>query len=488
MRKLDLRTVCLVCLFWVVCPIELPAATFSTLANFDGTDGAAPWSLVQGFNGDFYGTTSVGGTHGDGTVFEISAEGELTTLYSFCSQPGCSDGAVPAAGLAQATDGNFYGTTRGGGTGGGANSGCFDSCGTVFEITPAGKLTTLYSFCSRTNSEGHCLDGGIPNAGLMQATNGNFYGTTYAGGTSPCAPAPCYGYGTVFAITAGGKLTTLHSFDSIDGGLPRAGLVQASDGNFYGTTYAYGASSGSGTVFKITAGGKLTTLHQFHITDGRFPIGDLVQATNGNLYGTTTCGGLHAAGTVFEISPGGKFTTLYNFYGYGGGNCLEFGANGGLVQATNGNLYGTSFFSGANNFGTVFEITTNGKRTTLHSFDSNDGAYPQAGLMQATNGNLYGTTTARGTYGDGTVYTLGVGLGPFVQSLPTSGNVGAVVVILGNDLTDVSSVSFNGTPATFEVVSSTEIRTSVPSGATTGKVEVTTPSGTLTSNVDFRVS
>jgi uncharacterized repeat protein (TIGR03803 family) len=165
----------------------------------------------------------------------------------------------------------------------------------------------------------------------------------------------------------------------------------------------------------------------------------------------------------------------------------------GLVQATDGNFYGTTSYGGGNNYGTVFEMTPTGKLTMLHSLSGTDGAQPKAGLVQATNGDLYGTTFGGGwhdhrtIYYAGTVFSLAVGLGPFVKTLPTSGKVGAAVIILGNNLTGSTGVSFNGTAAEFTVVSSSEITTTVPSGATTGKIDVTTPSGMLTSNVKFRV-
>jgi uncharacterized repeat protein (TIGR03803 family) len=205
------------------------------------------------------------------------------------------------------------------------------------------------------------------------------------------------------------------------------------------------------------------------------------------LYGIAYSGGAHGSGTIFDITVAGKFTTLYNFCTQH--DCTD-GATplAGLIEATNGNFYGTTADGGASANGTVFELTPAGKLTTLHSFDGTDGSYPRPGLMQATNGTFYGTTVQGGTYGDGMVFSLSVGLGPFVETLPTSGMVGKPVVILGNNLTGATSVTFNGTAARFTVVSSTEIKTSVPTGATSGKVQVTTPGGTLTSNVRFRVS
>ncbi len=209
----------------------------------------------------------------------------LTTLYNFCSQPNCSDGSDPTAALVQAKDGNFYGTTFSGG----ANSNCTWGCGTVFKITAGGTLTTLYSFSGP--------DGEYPYAGLVQASDGNFYGTaSWGGGGGNCSEPPSYsGCGTVFKITPGGMLTTLYTFAGPDGANPYGGLVQGSDGNFYGTTYGGGCQSdGCGTVFKITPSGALTTLYSFcsqsSCADGGVPNAGLVQAADGNFYGTTTAG------------------------------------------------------------------------------------------------------------------------------------------------------------------------------------------------------
>jgi uncharacterized repeat protein (TIGR03803 family) len=495
------RTTCLVCAFCAVEAITSPAQTFKTLLMFNGADGGSPLyeSLVQGRDGNFYGTTYSGGANAFkcrahcGTVFKITPAGKLTTLYSFCPQTHCPDGSNPVAGLVQATNGNFYGTTGSGG----AHCPRY-GCGTVFEITPAGKLTTLHSF--------NHAEGAVPRA-LVQATDGNFYGTTLTGGVN--------GQGTVFKITPAGKLTRLYSFCSqtncIDGSGPEAALVQATDGNFYGTTVG-GGTQGYGTVYEVTPTGKLTTLYSFcpqtGCPDGAFPSAGLVQATDGNFYGTTEMGGAGSSscpgnagcGTVFKITPAGQLTTLYSFCSHT--KCTDGSYPwAGLVQASNGNLYGTTANGGANDFcvnqcGTVFETTAGGSLTTLYSFCSQtgctDGNIPFGTLMQATNGNFYGTTSEGGTgcgsYGCGTVFSLSVGLGRFVKTLPTSGKPGTAVIVLGNSLKGATRVTFNGTKAAFRVVSSTELRTTVPSGATTGFVQVTTPLKTLTSDVVFRVT
>jgi uncharacterized repeat protein (TIGR03803 family) len=487
--------------------IATPAQTFTTLFTFDYTDGLAPIAgLVQATNGDFYGTTYNGGANpnptgygGAGTVFKITPSGTLTTLYNFCAQTSvqanCTDGLNPYAGLVQATNGDFYGTTE---FGGNANVLCFYGCGTVFKITPSGTLTTLYRFCSQDG----CTDGLAPFAGLVQATNGDFYGTTGAGGANT---AVCSGYGvlvggcgTVFKITPSGNLTTLHSFDATDGLAPIAGLVQATNGEFYGTTSEGGANTavcsgyygGCGTVFKITPSGNLTTLHSFDVTDGVAPIAGLVQATNGEFYGTTSEGGANTAvcsgygcGTVFKITPSGTLTTLHTFCSQGVPCADGYYPETGLLQATHGNFYGTTSEGGATGSGTVFNITPSG---ALTSFCCADG-YGVSGLTQATNGEFLGTTAGGGANGDGTVFSLAVGLGSFVETQPSSGKVGVAVKILGTKLTGATSVTFNGTAAPFVVASASEITTTVPTGATTGTVKVVTPGGTLSSNVPFRV-
>ena len=468
--------------------ITLPAQTFTTLHRFDGPDGAVPQtSLIQATDGNLYGTTAGGGAYSAGTIFKITPTGTATTLYSFCSQvigQFCADGGNPYGALVEATNGDFYGTTF---TGGAANA------GTVFTITPGGTLTTLYSFC--TLWQNSCPDGGAAYAGLVQAPNGDFYGATTFGGAN--------GSGTVFKITPSGTLTTLCSFDADgnwDGFAPRGALVQAADGDFYGTTPVGGANCppyGCGTVFKVTPGGTLTTLYSFEGTDGAYPYAALFQITDGDLYGTTGAGGAGNLGTVFKITPSGTLTTLHSFDGTDGAE-----PQAALVQAAGGDFYGTTWVGGAANDGTVFTITPSGTLRTLHSFcfpsaECTSGAgNPIGGLVQATNGDFYGTAEYGGlipcdehggALGCGTIFSLFAGLGPFVETQTTVGKVGAAVNILGTNLTGATSVSFNGTAAAFTVASPSLITTTVPAGATTGKVMVETPSGTISSKVSFRV-
>jgi len=475
LRKLSLsKMACIVSVFCAATAIFSPAQTkFNSLLSFNGVNGANPHfvNLVQGEDGDLYGTTYAGTGNG-GTVFKVTTGGVLTTLHIFCQggEP-CTDGAQPNAGLVLADNGDFYGTTMNGGA---------NTDGTVFEISSAGNFSTLHSF--------DMTDGASPQVALIQASNGYLYGTTAIGGTDDV--------GTIFQIsTAGGSPTTLHNFVGTDGDYPKTSLVQGpGNGNLYGATYEGG--TGSGTVYDITTAGAFNTLQTFDPADGGGATGALIEATNGNFYGTDIGGG-NGNGTIYEITPSGSLTTLYTFCSKP--NCAD-GATpyAGLIQGTDGNLYGTTFAGGITNgscnvgCGTVFQITTAGKLTTLYSFCSQanctDGSAPQGGLVQDTNGTFYGTTYYGGGPDDaGTIFSLSVGLGPFVTTLPTSGNAGTTVIILGTNLTGATKVSFNGIAATFTVVSSTEIIAIVPTGATTGTVTVVTPNGTLKSNLIFYV-
>ena len=481
------KSICAVLVLCTATAISSYAQIFVTLYSFsfNSSDGNDPLgALVQGIDGNFYGTTHFGGAFKSGTVFKITPGGTLTTLHSFCAQTSCPDGSNIGAPLALGTDGNFYGTTSSGGANG---------YGTVFKITGAGALTTLYNFCAQTN----CNDGIVPEAGLVQGTDGNFYGTTDGGGVGA--------FGTVFKITRAGALTTLYSFcpdgfTCTDGVGPVAGLVQGTDGNFYGTTSSGGAHSG-GTVFKITPGGILTTLYSFcalaNCADGYNPFeAVLVQGTDGNFYGTTSAGGVQSLGTVFKVTPGGALTTLHSFCAQN--NCTDgIYPYTGLIQGTDGNFYGTTTSGGSDllsGYGTVFKITGTGTLTTLYSFCPQglscpgDGNTPDAGLVQGTNGTFYGTTSSGGANGYGTVFSLSTGLLPFVETRPTSGKEGAKIRILGQGFSSSSVVKFGGIKATTIVLSgTTTITATVPAGALTGSVTVTTGGTTLTSAQTFKV-
>jgi uncharacterized repeat protein (TIGR03803 family) len=404
--------------------ISSSAQTLTTIYDFCSQsgcpEGGVPWGgLVQGSDGNFYGTTSNQNLAGYGAVYKLTSSGTLTVLHSFT---GLSDGGVPLAGLVQASDGNFYGVTTKGGD-------PHSNCGTVYKVTASGTLTTLHEFA------GHPNDGCQPYPALVQASDGNFYGTTYYGGTSNNCGS--FGCGTVFKITTGGTETILYSFCTqsgcLDGSSPQAGLVQGSDGNLYGETFYggpnFGGPDGYGTAFKITLSGTLTTLHNFDFTNGADPSGTLVQASDGNFYGTTSAGGANGVGgTVFKMTSIGTLTTLYNFCPLS--NCRDGGAgpNAGLVQASDGNFYGTTAGGGANVSGTIFAITPGGAFSSLYSFCSvggtncTDGAYPEAGLIQASDGKLYGVTSEGGNANfAGTAFELQVTFS-FALTVSTSGN------------------------------------------------------------------
>jgi len=468
----------------------------------NGANGANPsGTLVQGWDGNFYGTALNGGPYVDrskhnsgyGTVFQVTPDGKVTTLYSFCSQRKgrlCTDGALPRSGLILAANGNFYGTTIDGGA---------NTFGTFFEVTPAGKLTTLYSFCSES-----CPEGILPN-GLIQAADGNFYGTTQSGGAG--------GYGTIFAITSSGKLTIIHSFDYTDGAVPTASLLQATNGYLYGTTAIGGANDKCvgtcGTVFGVTPAGDYKVLHNFcallNCDDGYSPEAPLIQGSDGNLYGTTVLGGANGSGTAFKLTLDGQFTTLYNFCSVINSqrNCVDgYFPQAGLVQGADANFYGTTAIGGEQSGGNIFQLTPDGALTVLYSFcitvvSCPDGSRPSTSLTHATNGVFYGVTDTGGDSKDcpytplgpgcGIAFATDVGLAPFVQANPGFGKSGWTISILGNNLIGTSNVTFNGTPATFTVLSGTHLKAKVPAGATSGTIEVTTPSGTRSSLVAFQL-
>jgi uncharacterized repeat protein (TIGR03803 family) len=343
-------------------------ATVTTIHSFDnlGGPGTPQSGLIQASDGNFYGTSSGGGINAVGSIYRVTSTGAVTTLYSF----DYTDGQYPYSALVQGKNGNFYGTTDEGGPNG--------SFGTVFMLTPSGGLTTLHAFLN--------TDGQYPVAGLMQAKDGSFYGATANGGAHES--------GTIYKITAAGRLTTLYSFSGPDGIGPAAGLIQASDGNFYGTT-SEGGMFGLGTVFSMTPSGTLTTLHSFAGgSDGAYPRAVLLEASDGRFYGTTGQGGAANLGTLFAMTSDGTVALLYSFGGPDG--AIPIYSN--LIQAKDGNLYGMTSQGGVSDKGTIFQFTLAGALHSLYSFSGigTDGDYPRGGLMQAHNGTFYASTYGGG--------------------------------------------------------------------------------------------
>jgi uncharacterized repeat protein (TIGR03803 family) len=369
----------------------------------DGTNSQA--ALISDKEGNFYGTTSSGGAYGYGAVFELSASGTETILYSFGATS--TDGQSPQAGLVMDTKGNLYGTTTYGGV---------YTQGTVFELSPSTTTgiwteTILWSFGATAT------DGFMPWAALIRDSKGNLYGVTELGGANGTYPG-----GTVYKLTPVTKKkkttwteTILYSFgaSATDAYWPTSGLLMDKAGNLYGTT-TYGGTYGNGTVFELSASGTETILYSFgaSATDAILPWTNLIRDSKGNFYGTTTWGGAYGNGTVFELSASGTETVLYSF-----GTALTepFYVNCGLIMYK-GNLYGTSQWGGANGGGTVYELSLVKKGTLKGTWaetipyafgaSATDGTWPEASLIMDKEGNFYGTTFNGGEYSSGTVFKL----------------------------------------------------------------------------------
>ncbi|MCB1235836.1 MAG: hypothetical protein KDM91_12275 [Verrucomicrobiae bacterium] len=430
-----------------------PAGVLTTLFDFDS--GAASdagkyprAALKEGTAaGVFFGTTAGGGADGEGTVFKYSPTGGMTTLVEFTGNGSTNIGSAPVAPLIRASDGNYYGTTKYGGT--------YDA-GTVFQMTPAGSLTTLAAFVYPIPNEHR---GMWPSAALVEGTDGLLYGTTERGGfddsgvvfqvpktggmttlvdfnydTDPKGTASfsrlleisantflgstAYGGdgkgGTLFRVTSAGMLTTLAQLSGRgvdnEGGpdLPVGGLVEGSDGQFYGTTYEGGVLD-LGTVFRCAPDGTVTVLAEFTgngvSNKGANPAAELVEGPDGNFYGTTLYGGASGIGTIFSITPAGTLTTLVEFTGNGGANPGSY-PEAGLVYGNDGYFHGTTGYGGANGWGTVFRVTMAGVHSVLHDFDGADGSHPVGTLVKGGDGNYYGTTDSGGTDSSGTAFRV----------------------------------------------------------------------------------
>jgi uncharacterized repeat protein (TIGR03803 family) len=468
--------------FWlaallVIITGAVQAQTFSVTYNF-GSATNDPYNpsysgiIAQGRDGNLYSTSGHGGSDASGALFQITPGGTLKNIYSFTGNN--NDAAFPFGGVTLGSDGNFYGASYEGGS---------VFAGAVFMVTTGGTEKTMYSFTGGS-------DGAAPYAPPVEGNDGNFYGTTTQEGT-------CGSCGTIYKITPQGKFTLLHQFDNTHGSSAFAPLVLGTDGNFYGTA-AYGTSANAGVIYRMTPSGVFTMLYSFDNTHGETPIGGLTEGSDGNFYGTTMNGGSTGGGVVFKVTRGGKLTVLHNMNGTSDGRSPI----GGLVLASDGNFYGTNAFGGivnsscADGCGTLFKITPKGAYSVLYKFDSTTGAMASVTPFQHTSGVLYGDTKVGGTgnvnpctTGNcGVFYSLNGNLPAFVSLLSYSGKVGKTIEFLGQGFTSKTTVSFNGTAAKPKIASGTYLTATVPNGAITGPVTVTTGSVKLTSNKIFLVT
>lgn len=451
------------------------ALTFTTLHDLVGTEGESPHGqLVQGRDGNLYGTTSPGKL--SGKAFKITPTGAYKVLHSFNPAPGSPPPALSV--LTLGLDGNFYGTTT--------TSNANTAGGTLFKMTPAGAVTVLHQFGTVIN-DGYSIDNGILRpTPPVQTADGTLYGTTTSGGQS--------GVGIVYKLTTTGNYSIIHHFvfGVNDGSRPSAPLVVGNDGNLYGTTTIGGKpSASSGTVFRISPNGAIKILHSFDpsIDGGHQPQAPLVKGTDGSFYGTTFGrGDLNQQGNIFKITPIGAYSNLHDLDFF---HDVTDGAypNAGLVQASNGIFYGATSRGGvppglfADDAGVVFNITRLGIYDVTHTFDKAvDGARPIYSLVQHTNGKLYGTTqfskTGLNPSGNGSIFSLDVGARAFVLAQPNSGIAGGKVGLFGN-FTGSTGVTFNGVPASVTGTSSTFRTVTIPAGPATGLIKINKPTGSI---------
>lgn len=350
-------------------------ATYTVLHSFGGADGNGPGANVTLDDaGNIYGTTDFGGAHSDGVVFKLAPDGTATVLHAFA---GGTDGAAPDGGVIVQGNGTIYGTAGSGGAGGN---------GLLFKLSSKGKYKVLHDFASN--------DGSFLRGDLIRDKLGNLYGTALFGGVN--------GDGTVYKYGFDGSFTVLHAFNGADGEFPEHGVVSDKEGNLYGVT-AFGGDNDNGSVYKLAPDGTLTTLYSFTGgDDGGFLYGGLDIDADGNLYGSTVDGGANASGTVFKLTQGGTLTTLYNFTGGTDGGGPE-----GDMLLVGKKLYSTATEGGSPSCqcGGVYEVNTKGKAKMLHAFTGADGSGYSAGLTQ-DSGLLYGMTASGGAHSDGVVFSV----------------------------------------------------------------------------------
>jgi len=479
----------------------------NTLANFAPAD-SGPFqlsALTQGSDGNFYGVSAFGGAGDNGYVYKvIRRTGRIIHLHDFSF----ADGATPRGKLVQGTDGDFYGTTEAGGVN--QSDYCYagqlyqrGGCGVAFKVSPGGSFTKLHDFYTAVDS--YLAN---PSTGMIQASDGNFYGIALVD----------FPYVTtaIFRMAADGTTTPLYQLPADV--LSYTGLIQGVDGYLYGTTIGDGAAYGSGVFFRISLAGAFQTLHVFSGSDGDLPSGTLMQGKDDAFYGTTQYGGITTGhciyggcGIVYRMTTDGAETVLYRFTG----SALdgEWPQYSGLVQTRDGSLYGTT---GGNPYGdvgatfcyigkvassgcgTIYRITAAGQFQQLHTLSYGDsalGIWPLASMILASDGNLYGPTIAGGGWGTGTIYRLQLNpLTPVVAisgTSPASGPPGTNVTINGTGFTGTTQVTFPtgaATPIDFTVISDSQIGIVVPANGVTGAIGVSAPRGTTFSPTLFTVT
>jgi uncharacterized repeat protein (TIGR03803 family) len=452
-------------IFLITMAVGLPApaaAQMNVLYNFNGvSDGCnlGDQTLTQGRDGKLYGSTVTGNVYRRGTVFQIGTDG---TYHLVHVMGGPTGGYLAWTGVILGTDGFLYGDTQY------TTAPKPTGLGILYKVSSGGSFATL------ANLTGTQV--GYPLSQLVETPSHFFYGTSAGGNSAAHA-------GAVFQLNSAGTVTILHSFDSLDGFMPgNEPLAVGPDGALYGTTLDFGeGTNASGTAYRLTQTGQFTLLYTFivPVNTSANPQG-LIAAEDGNFYGTTQ-GSIGLDGTVYRMTSAGVLTTLHTFTGGTDGNSPTWT----LAPGADGRLYGVTQFGGANGTGVVFSVGTDGSFQVEYNFPNGAGEYAEAGLIQHTNGLFYGTM--QGTNGCGSIYSLDFGFGPFVKTVLNAGKVGSQAEILGQGLTGTTSVTFNGVPATFTVVSDTYLTATVPSGATTGPIQITTPTGVLNSNKSFDV-
>lgn len=444
----------------LLCGIAVPvrAQTLTVLYNFGSNPGEPTFpinvgAIAEGKDGSMFTTSQQGGALGRGTVLKLSPQGKMTVLFHF----DVTRGSAPQSGVTLGSDGNFYGTAYGGGKYG---------VGTIFKISPEGTFTPLHDF--------NGTEGSYPISPPVQGKDGNLYGVaSYIGN---------YQLGCIYRITPRGGFTPLFKFSGptmATYGAYAIGLTAASDGNFYGTTIK--GATGYGTVYRVTPAGAVTVLHVFDLTHGATSC-SIMQARDGNLYGTCYAGGPSNYGLVYRMTLKGEFTVLHTFAGADGASPWA-----GVIEGKDGYLYGTTRYGGTGNRGVIYRLKPDGSDFAVvysRHLNMTEGLYCVQPGIQHSNGNFYNCVWQGGAKGAGIFYCLDM---KTFNVSPASGKVGAAVTLSGFGFTGATRVAFNGTPATFTVVSDTTITCTVPPGATAGTITVTTPKATLTSKIVFQV-